>query len=667
MTDPAHPTRRPAAWLRYALSAVIACGCLAIIAILVDAFFLSGRSKSDAPRFPRQLMSGGKLTVWWDDLPAGIRARTIRSGEGSNVRPADYVGPDACKRCHHGNYESWSHHPHHWMNTLASEATIKGDFSGKASIAYRGGRATFRRDSGKYLMHLERGSLRRTYQITQTIGSRFFQYYAGKQLEGPEPPGHRFYKRDHVLPFGYWLDAREWVPVVHIGSEVEDDQRPDPFAPPDHGIYYADYAVGCNSCHTTFPLGDQFARRTLQMGAQAPLPLHWSLRGYLEEARPGVAEELAADLDRAIPKSEDWSGGGARNHLGGLDMLASWEASRYAVTLGVSCEACHLGCKEHVDSEGKMLPKFFPASPHLFVENKGASLDFGRTHNNVNWACGRCHTGPRPQFAAGMSTWNSVEYADAMRGSCYSQLRCVDCHNPHRATGPRWSLSADRDDGLCLKCHDTMRPAAARQKHTHHPAGSAGARCMNCHMPRINEGLQDVVRTHMIYSPTRADMIESGQPNACNLCHTDRPIDWTLRYLKEWYGKSYDAGHIETAYPERKAPVALGWLKSDNPAVRLVAADALTRDFTPGADASRLAKTAATRLALLTALDDPLLINRQFAGRGLERMLGIHLADFGYHFYQSAEERRRPLAGLRARFLLPPAIQRSAPHDPRKD
>ena len=26
---------------------------------------------------------------------------------------------------------------------------------------------------------------------------------------------------------------------------------------------------------------------------------------------------------------------------------------------------------------------------------------------------------------------------------------------------------------------------------------------MNCHMPRINEGLQDVVRTHMIYSPNR--------------------------------------------------------------------------------------------------------------------------------------------------------------------
>jgi predicted CXXCH cytochrome family protein len=628
--------RRPAAWLRYALSAIIVCGSLTIVAILADALLWGGRQKSNGPRFPRQLVSGGQLTVWWDELPAGLRTKVVPTGEGSNVGPADYVGPDACKQCHSSNYETWSHHPHHWMNALATDATVKGDFSGKASISYRGGKATFYRQAGKYRMHLERGPVRRTYEVTQTIGSRFFQYYAGKQLEGPEPPSHHFYKRDHVLPFGYWLAAKEWVPVVHIGPEVNEEQRPDPFEPPDHGIYYADYAVGCNSCHTTFPLGDQFARRTQQLGAHAPLPLHWSLRGYLDEARPGVSAELEADLDRAALPQE-WRGGGARNQLGGLGLLAGWEASRYAVTLGVSCEACHLGCKEHVVSEGQVPPKFFPSSPHLFAETKGPSLDFGRTHDNVNWACGRCHTGPRPQFAAGMATWNSVEYADAMRGACYSQLRCVDCHNPHRATGPRWAHSADFDDKLCLKCHDTFKPTAARQKHTRHAPGSDGARCMNCHMPRINEGLQDVVRTHMIYSPTRADMIEAGQPNACNLCHTDRPIDWTLRYLLDWYGARYDPARIAAAYPERTLPAAQGWLKSDKAAVRLVAVAALTR-----------AKDHRALPRLLDALDDPYLVNRQFAGRGLEEMLGIHLADFGYHFYQMADERRRPLAKLRA-------------------
>ena len=40
-----------------------------------------------------------------------------------------------------------------------------------------------------------------------------------KQVEGPEPKSHHFYSKDHVLPFGYWLQQKEWVPVIHIGPE----------------------------------------------------------------------------------------------------------------------------------------------------------------------------------------------------------------------------------------------------------------------------------------------------------------------------------------------------------------------------------------------------------------------------------------------------------------
>jgi predicted CXXCH cytochrome family protein len=319
--------------------------------------------------------------------------------------------------------------------------------------------------------------------------------------------------------------------------------------------------------------------------------------------------------------------------------IAAWDAAHYAATYGVSCEACHLGARAHVESRGKIGPYFFPKSPYLAVESNGAKVDYGRSHDNVNWACGRCHTGGRPMFAAGMSTWNSVEYADAMRGSCYSQLRCIDCHSPHRALGPKWSQSADKDDAVCLKCHDKFQPAPQRLAHTHHPAGSEGSRCLNCHMPRINEGLQDVVRTHMIYSPTRPDMIQANHPNACNLCHTDRPIDWTLGYLKQWYGRAYDDRQIADHYPARTGPVALGWLKSDNPAVRIVAADALTRVR----DRKALPE-------LLDALDNPYLVNRQFAGMGVQRMLSVRLADFGYRFYHTREERRAPLSRLRSKY-----------------
>ncbi len=215
-----------------------------------------------------------------------VRRNSRTFGTGSNIHPADYIGPQACQKCHPQQHREWSEHPHRWMNALADNTTVHGDFSGNAALSYRGGKATFQMRGGNYFMQLQRGDLRRTYQITQTIGVRFFQYYIGKQIEGPEPANHHFYHKDHVLPFGYWLDRKEWIPVVHIGPELPDDERPDPFNPPDRGKHYAEYATSCNFCHTTFPLGDLFGRIPRQLDKHAPISIHWSMRGYLESCAP---------------------------------------------------------------------------------------------------------------------------------------------------------------------------------------------------------------------------------------------------------------------------------------------------------------------------------------------------------------------------------------------
>ncbi len=655
-------TRGNRIWLRCLLGAAAGLAALGAVVFL-------GRAGSPPPpppvvasplteyRDPGELRRAGKAVLWLDALPASLQGRALPSGKDDhNIHPADYVGPQACQKCHPQNYGQWSHHPHRWMNALADDSTVRGDFAG-AEMSYLGGRATFTREAGRYLMRLERGGVRRTYTVTQTIGSRFYQYYVGRQVEGPEPrpgaPGSRIGSRwEHdvgrqavepgpegrpasgqevVLPFGYWLDRRLWVPIVHVGPETPDADRLDPFDPPDQGPYHAVYATSCNFCHTTFAMGDMLARRPDLIGQNAPAPLHVSMRPYLAQTHPDVLPALASK----------------RNPM------YEWAAAEHAVTLGVSCEACHLGGREHVQSGGTVPPKFFPSSPHLSAEAGPKGLQTGRTHDNVNWACGRCHIGERPQFAAGMATWNSVEYSDAMRGSCYSKLRCVDCHNPHRATGPRWSASADKDDAVCLKCHAKFEPAPQRLAHTHHPAGSEGARCMNCHMPRLNEGIQDVVRTHMIYSPTRADMLEANHPTACNLCHTDTPIDWTLGRLKEWYGKTCDEAKIARNYPARGGPVAEGWLRSDNQAVRLVAADAMVRSNDPKA-----------LPLLLEALDDPFLINRQFATHALEEKLHLRLADLGYRFYMMGAERRQALEGLRQRLSAGPPATSAPPRAP---
>jgi hypothetical protein len=52
------------------------------------------------------------------------------------------------------------------------------------------------------------------------------------------------------------------------------------------------------------------------------------------------------------------------------------------------------------------------------------------------------------------------------------------------------------------------------------------------------------------------------------------------------------------------------------------------------------------------SLDDPFLLNRQFAARSLEHWLGLSLADAGYRFVMTPEERRPAIDRLKR--LLPP-------------
>jgi hypothetical protein len=162
-------------------------------------------------------------------------------------------------------------------------------------------------------------------------------------------------------------------------------------------------------------------------------------------------------------------------------------------------------------------------------------------------------------------------------------------------------------------------------------------------MPRINEGLQDVVRTHMIYSPTNREMIEANHPNACNQCHVKESIEWTQKYLNDWYGAEYDPDVVAQNYSDSQDSVVLGWLKSGNESVRLIAADCLARTD------SRWALP-----QLIEALDDPYLLNRQFVLKHLESMLGIRLDKYGYRFFMGPAERRAPLQEIRRALLAGP-------------
>jgi hypothetical protein len=237
-------------------------------------------------------------------VPDAIREKATDTGTYSNIEPEDYVGADKCADCHRQKYESWSRHPHRWMNAAATLDHVKGDFSDQASLPYLGGTGRFWREGDQFRMAAERGSVRREFRITRTIGSRYFEYYIGVQSSGPESADDPRYRVDHVLPFGYWLSRQQWVPTVHIGIDREEDAD-DPRLNPYEDFYFTDYDRRCSICHTTLPMGDWLLRNLEEAGVYTPYPFTLQLDGYLKRQRRSPLAEQPnwasnRDIDRLL-------------------------------------------------------------------------------------------------------------------------------------------------------------------------------------------------------------------------------------------------------------------------------------------------------------------------------------------------------------------------------
>jgi tetratricopeptide (TPR) repeat protein len=62
---------------------------------------------------------------------------------------------------------------------------------------------------------------------------------------------------------------------------------------------------------------------------------------------------------------------------------------------------------------------------------------------------------------------------------------------------------------------------------------------MDCHMPETTYMVVDPRRDHSIRIP-RPDLSKKiGSPNACNQCHQDKSIQWSVDNMIKWYGQDF--------------------------------------------------------------------------------------------------------------------------------
>jgi predicted CXXCH cytochrome family protein len=235
-------------------------------------------------------------------------------------------------------------------------------------------------------------------------------------------------------------------------------------------------------------------------------------------------------------------------------------------------------------------------------------------------------------WADGMARVSGRENNAMVESACYhgGELSCLSCHSMHESNPDDQLKAGMESDGACFQCHGKFREKIA--EHTHHAVGSSGSACMNCHMPHTTYGLLKAIRSHLIDSPTVAATLAAERPNACNLCHLDRTLDWTAAYLHDWYKQPLppaDAGSGTAVDGEEQVAAAVRWaLKGDAGQRALIA---WHMGWEPAKAASGKDWIA---IYLGHLLADPYAAVRYIAYRSLRRLKGFE--GFEYDFVADA-------------------------------
>jgi len=137
--------------------------------------------------------------------------------------------------------------------------------------------------------------------------------------------------------------------------------------------------------------------------------------------------------------------------------------------------------------------------------------------------------------------WTSV----LLSRMAHAGVTCMDCHDAHST---RTILPA-ANNMICMQCHAApgriqpsglQVPAIDPLAHSHHKEDSAGNLCVECHMPKATYMQRAPRHDHGWLKPDPILTKELGIPNACTPCHTDKDVDWEIRYSEEWYGDKLD-------------------------------------------------------------------------------------------------------------------------------
>jgi tetratricopeptide (TPR) repeat protein len=401
-----------------------------------------------------------------------------------------YAGSKSCIECHSKFYQLWSTSRHGLAMQPYTPEFARTNLTPQTKDLVIG-KSRYRADlgpkAGWVLETAPRGG-KKKYPILHALGGKNVYYFLT-----PLPGG-----RLQTLPVAYDVRARQWFDtaasgVRHFGS-----------GPPSEPVRWREWPytfnTACYNCHVS---------------------------------------QLSSNYDPA--------------------------ADTYRTTWaepGINCETCHGASREHNEvmqaaPKGQLPPDLKIISVKKF------------THEQHNASCGSCHAKSSPlttafppgdrffdhfdlvtlenpdYYADGRDLGENYTYTTWLLSPCVKSGR-LDCIKCHTSSGRYRFQDEVRANDACLPCHAARVANAA--EHLHHPAGKPGVptKCVSCHMPMTS--FARMRRSdHSMLPPAPAASLQSGSPNACNLCHQDRDAAWADRHVRQWRTRDYQAPILKRA------------------------------------------------------------------------------------------------------------------------
>jgi predicted CXXCH cytochrome family protein len=435
--------------------------------------------------------------------------------------PATFVGAQACAACHTVQFDAWKGSHHALAMQKATEATVLGDFA-DAKLEHFGVTTTFFRDGDKFMVRTDGpDGMPHDYPIAYTFGVYPLQQYLiafpGGRYQAlgiawdsrPKAQGGQrwfhLYPDQQLKPGDplHWTGRDQIWNYQCADCHSTDLKKNYDLAGNSYATSWSDLDVDCEACHGP---GSRHVAWAKTHGAVG------SYQSDSDAARMGLANWLKpTDYGHWEMNPET---GIARRPLPNPPPLAG--EGRVGVSTELeTCASCH--------SRRKVIAKNpMPGEPYL-DSYLPALLE------------------PGLYYADGQSDGEVYEYGSFLQSRMHAAgVTCSNCHDPHSA-----KLRAE-GNALCAQCH--LRGKFDVAAHHHHQPGSAGAQCVNCHMPTKNYMVVDARRDHSVRVPRPDLSVALGTPNACTQCHADRPAQWAAETVAGWYPKGRQtAPHYGTA------------------------------------------------------------------------------------------------------------------------